>query len=235
MRRHSSLSVVVPALNEELNLEATLRNIQETVPLYFDDWEILIFDDGSTDTTGRIADRLASSEVKIRVAHHKTPWNIGGCYREGIRQASKDYVIMIPGDNECGPRVMSSVFSLAGQADMIVPYTNNLEVRPPLRRALSRVFVHLVNLISGQGLRYYNGAVLHRTSILKGCRFSTNGFGYQAEILLRLLRQGHSYVEVPIEITYRPHGKSKALHPTSLIQVGHFFVSLVMARNEVRK
>lgn len=227
----ASLSVVVPALNEEMNLEATIKSIQETAPLFFEEWEILIFNDGSTDATGKIADRLARSESRIRVFHHAKPINIGGCYKEGIQRAKNQYLIMIPGDNECGAEVMKRVFSRAGTADMIIPYTSNHEVRPWGRRVLSKLFVWWINRVGGHNLHYYNGAVLHRTELLRSIPIRTDGFGYQAEILLKLLSKGHSYNEVGIEITYRPFGSSKAISPSSLIRMGRFLFQLTFQRN----
>ncbi len=226
-----ALSVIVPALNEELNLEGTIKNIQETAPLHFEDWEILIFDDGSTDATGKIAERLAKAEPRIRVIHHEAPKNIGGCYKEGILLATKPFLIMIPGDNECGSEVMNKIFSLAGTADMIIPYTSNHEVRPWGRQVLSQLFVTWINWIGSQKLKYYNGAVLHRTDLLRSIPIQTDGFGYQAEILLKLLRRGYSYREVGIEITYRPFGKSKAVTPTSLLKMGRFLLNLTLQRS----
>ena len=90
MTQTSSVSIVVPALNEEKNLEATIESVRQIVPRFFPDWEILIFDDGSTDTTGKIADRLAVGDTRIRVTHHASPRNLGGCYREGVRQSKKN-------------------------------------------------------------------------------------------------------------------------------------------------
>jgi len=227
----ASLTVVVPALNEEMNLEATIKNIQETAPLYFEDWEILIFNDGSTDATGKIADRLAKAEPRIRVFHHERPRNIGGCYKAGIQLASKHFLIMIPGDNECGSTVMKRVFERAGNADMIIPYTSNHEVRPWGRQVLSRLFVWWINRVGGQNLHYYNGAVLHRTDLLRSIPISTDGFGYQAEILLKLLKRKHTYQEVGIEITYRPFGSSKAISLASLLKMGRFLFQLTFQQS----
>ena len=123
---------------------------------------------------------------------------------------------------------MEPVLERAGEADIIIPYTDNPEVRPLARRLLSRGFVGLMNILSGRRLRYYNGAVLHKTSLLRDCPFRTDGFGYQAEILVKLLARGCSYVEVPTRIRYRPHGSSKAFHVRNLIQLVRFVGTLAV-------
>lgn len=206
-----SISVIVPALNEENNIEPTVRTVEGTVRKYFSDWEILIFNDGSRDRTGELAESLAKENPKLKVFHHDSPKNLGGCYKRGVQLASKEYVIMVPGDNEIGADVMQKIFELTGSADIIIPYTANLEVRPLGRIIISRAYVHLMNLISGFRLCYYNGAVLHKTELVKSCNIQTDSFAYQAEALVKLLRKGYSYKEIGIQITYRSQGKSKAL------------------------
>lgn len=130
---------------------------------------------------------------------------------------------------------MEKVFSLAGKADMIIPFTSNANVRPLGRRVLSSAFISLMNTISGFQLKYYNGAVLHKTELVRDCGIQTNGFGYQAEALVKLLRQGCSYEEVGTEITYRPHGKSKALRLKNIIAVTKFLASLTIETRFVPK
>lgn len=220
----------MPALNEEQNLEAAVRMAQQVVPPFFDDYEILIFNDGSTDKTGAIADRLAASDPRIKVTHHATPKNLGGVYKAGVQQATKQFVIMIPGDNENGSETVTRIFELAGEADIIVPFVANTEVRPFKRRVISRAFVMLTNLVSGCHLRYYNGTVLHKTAIIRECRIQTDGFGYQAEALVKLIRQGRTYREVGVDLARRPEGASKALRLDNLIKVGRFLSSLAFNR-----
>lgn len=220
----------MPALNEERNLEAAVCMVQQVVPPFFDDYEILIFNDGSTDRTGEIADRLAASDPRIRVTHHARPKNLGGVYKAGVQLATKRYVIMLPGDNENGSETVTRIFELAGEADIIVPFVANTEVRPLKRRILSRAFVLLTNLVSGCRLRYYNGTVLHKTEIIKRCPIRTDGFGYQAEALVTLIRAGHTYREVGVELARRPEGASKALRLDNVLKVGRFLTSLAVNR-----
>jgi glycosyltransferase involved in cell wall biosynthesis len=223
MLHSSSLSILIPALNEELNLEAAVINAMNTTPSFFKDFEIIIFNDGSHDNTGKIADRLAVQWPNIiRVVHHKKPNNLGGCYKEGIRLATKDYIIMIPGDNECGQDVLKKVLSGAGQADIIIPYTANPEVRPWQRRIISKGFTQLINFTSKCKLKYYNGTVLHKSHLIKNIEIETNSFGYQAEALIKLIRSGVSYKEVPIQIHHRTLGKSKAFKLNNMIETLRF-------------
>src|SRR5262245_47597339 len=85
-----SVSVVVPALNEQ----DTLKHIVEWTALVLtgmaDDFEIIIVDDGSTDETGRIADALAGRAPNIKVIHNPRPSGYGGALESGFRAANKE-------------------------------------------------------------------------------------------------------------------------------------------------
>ena len=226
-----SLSVVIPALNEERNIEAAIHTAKVSATKFFEDYELLVFNDGSSDRTGEIIDRLAKSDPHIKVTHHQTPKNLGGVYKAALAKASKTYLIMIPGDNENPPSAIDPVLAEAGNADIIIPYTANQGVRPPLRRVVSKSFVTILNLVSGCRLRYYNGTVLQRVDKLREITIQTDGFGYQAEALVKLLRKKLTFKEIPIEIAPHQLGrKSRALNVKNLLTVGRFIASLAFSR-----
>ena len=226
MPHNSTITVIIPALNEAENIASAIETALVIIPQYFKAWEILVFNDGSKDDTGLIAEQFAIRNSTVRVIHHDTPKNLGGCYKEGVQLATMEYVIMIPGDNEASPSMLHSIFAVVGSADMIIPYTNNTQVRPWIRRALSTLFSQLLNTLSGANLKYYNGTVLHRTALIQSTPIITNSFGYQAEALVYLLKQKCSYREIGTPINYRAAGKSKAFNPSNLIETGKFLFRL---------
>ena len=190
-----------------------------------------MIDDGSTDGTGAIADDLAGRDARIRVVHHDRPRNLGYAYKAGVALARFEYVIMFPGDDEGSDEQLDAVLSRAGTADVVVNYISNPEVRPWSRRVVSRAFVALVNTLLGLRLRYYNGTVLHRTALVRAIEIRTDSFAYQAEALVKLLRAGHSYVEVGTPISARVAGRTKAFKLKNAIEVGRTVLRL---RREAR-
>jgi len=185
-----------------------------------------VIDDGSTDGTGAIADDLAGRDARIRVVHHDRPRNLGYAYKAGVALARFEYVIMFPGDDEGSDEQLDAVLSRAGTADVVVNYISNPEVRPWSRRVVSRAFVALVNTLLGLRLRYYNGTVLHRTALVRAIEIRTDSFAYQAEALVKLLRAGHSYVEVGTPISPRAGGRTKAFRVRNTIEVGRTLLRL---------
>jgi len=196
----------------------------------FGDYELLLFDDGSTDRTGAIMDELAAADPRhVRVTHNPTPQNLGGVYKQGIALARMDYILMVPGDNENPGAALQAPFDAIGRADIVLPYPVNSDVRGFVRHLVSRVYVGLLNRLFGLRVRYYNGTVIHRTANLKDLSIKTSSFAYQAEILIKLLCAGKSFVEVPIRIDPpKPGRRSRAFRWRNMVQIGRTLGDLFM-------
>lgn len=214
-----TLSVIIPALNEEGNLAATVTTVLGAIGDRFADYELLIFDDGSTDRTGTIADGLVAGNSHIRVIHNPRNMGFGYNYTRGVQLARMEYVTMFPGDNEIPGEAIQSILDGVGTADIVVPYISSPAVRAWSRRVISAAFVSLINLLFGLRLRYFNGPCVHRRVLLQVVPMRTHGFAYMAAILVRLIRSGHTYVEVPMPLQARQHGRSKAFRPKNILSV----------------
>jgi glycosyltransferase involved in cell wall biosynthesis len=223
---HASISVIMPALNEEPNLIGSVAAVTEAFD-GFCDYEIIIFNDGSSDRTGQIADNLAVKDARIRVVHNPINLGIGSCYQKGVDLARYDYALMVPGDDETPAATIRTIGEHAGKAEIVVTHTLNGHVRPVHRRILSPLFTLMMNALFGLRLRYYNGNCLIRTKILRGVLIDTSGFFYMAAALVRLLRQGHTYVETGIILQRRQSGDSKALRPKNVASVLKSVLALV--------
>jgi dolichol-phosphate mannosyltransferase len=215
-----TISVIIPALDEEGNIEATVDEVLDAIGGRFSDCEILIFDDGSSDRTGAITDELAAKDKRVKVTHNKRTMGLGYNYKKGVELAKHDYVILVPGDNQITRDSMIRMFDLINKADIVIPYIDNYWIRPLSRQGISRLFTKIMNLLFWLDLSYYNGPVIHRREIIqKLAPIVSNGFVYQAEILTRLIKSGHSFVEVGMQIRERGSGASKAFSLNNIMSV----------------
>lgn len=223
----TTLSVVMPALNEEAHIADAVAEVTRTVRGRFDDYEILVFDDGSTDRTGAIADELAACDPHVKVTHNARPKNLGGVYRQGVALARFEYVIMVPGDNENPGSALAPALDAIGKAEIVLPYPARSK-RSALRNGVSRGYVLLMNLLFGLRVRYYNGTVIHRTENVRGITIETDSFAYQTEALVKLLRMGKTFIEVPIVIERASSKESKAFRPKNVYGVLASLASLTV-------
>ena len=226
--RKPTLSVVIPALNEEANIRDAVREVIASFRDRFAEYELLLFNDGSRDRTGAIIDELAAANPRIRATHNVTSQNLGGVYKQGVALARHEYLVMVPGDNENPGSAMQAPFDAIGQADIVLPYPTNPEARSPLRNLVSRSYVGLLNRLFGLKVRYYNGTVIHKTDILRQIEISTNSFAYQSEILIKLLKAGKSYTEVGIAIEPKKGRPSKAFRWKNMLAVGRTIAHLLV-------
>lgn len=227
-----SISIVIPALNEEAVLETVVRDIEKQVAAFFRDYEIVLIDDGSTDKTGEIMDRLARQLPKTRAIHNPQNQGLGASYQRGIAEARCTYMMMLCGDGGMPAASLPPIFAAIGSADIVAPYVTNLKtIKSPVRYFTSRVYTNLLNLLFGQKIKYYNGLPVHRVDLLRQLRINSTGFAFQGEILTKLLRSGCSMTEVGVagaEMTRN----SSALRLKGLLNIAKVLVLLVW---EVRR
>tara|TARA_Y100000310_G_scaffold325109_1_gene388086 strand:+ start:241 stop:981 length:741 start_codon:yes stop_codon:yes gene_type:complete len=194
-----SVTILVPAYNEEKNLNDTVNNINSALKNFISDYEILVFDDCSKDRTGEIADELAKKDSRIKVIHNPRNMGLGYNYRRAIQLASNEFFIMVVGDNDLSSKEIRFILSHIGRADVVIPYhMNEKTARPFLRLFISKTFIHLMNILVGLDLRAYTTMVLHRTKLLKQIDITTDSFAYQPEILSKLLKSGNNFMEIGI-------------------------------------
>lgn len=207
MTAKNSITVFVPAFNEEENLKQAVAGVLEALSkVNPPDYEIIILNAFSSDSTGEIADNLSEDNKKIKVIHRKGWYGLGANYMEGVRQAAMAYFVLFPGDNENASDSLAKSLEYIGKADIIVSYTLNFKVRSLHRRIVSKSFVNLLNFLFNLNLKYYNGNAVYKTDMLKKVSVQSKDFAYNAEILIKLIKSGHSFIEVGIEI--KPTGKT---------------------------
>ena len=222
-----TISFIVPALNEEKVVETVIEQLLDQVRGWFADFELILVDDGSTDATGTIMDRLAQRYERVRVIHNGANLGFGASFQAGLKQARFDYVMLLCGDGGLPAKSLPPIFEKIGSADIVVPWMVNLrQIKTPLRYFLSRAYTMLLNSLSGLKLKYYNGLPVHRRENLEKIAITSGGFGFQAEVLVKLIRSGSSFVEVGVHGAEKTN-RSSALRMRNWISVARTFHHLV--------
>lgn len=218
-KTYSSITVVMPCLNEELNIREAIKRTLSAFDFYNLDAELIVVNDGSQDNSEKIIKKEIELDNRIKLLSHKKNLGIGKSFFEGVKSSSKKFITIIPGDNENNPKEILSYMSIAHSVDMIIPFIYNSEIRSLSRRIISSLYRFIVNISFGTNLNYTNGTVIYRCTILKNFTTYSSGFFYQAEILIRLIRNGYLYAEIPQFLDSRNAGKSKAMSLKSLVDV----------------
>lgn len=225
--RKITVSVIMPALNEEEDICAAIDSVLEAFLAYEISGEIIVVDDGSSDNTARIVGQKMTRDGPIRLISHKSPQGIGASFWDGVHSAGAEAVVMIPGDNENKPQEILRYLRLLEDVDMVVPFAVNMSARGRLRSILSRLYTFILNCTFPPGFRYFNGTVVYRKTVLAGISSRSKGFFYQAEILIKALRKGRLFAEAPYSIREKVKGRMRALSWKSFLDIGKCYLNLI--------
>jgi dolichol-phosphate mannosyltransferase len=222
------ISVIMPALNEEKNLAAAVANVFDAFSTLGIAGEVIIVNDGSNDSTGEVARSLQQKFGPVRVITHPFSKGIGAAFWAGVAEASGEAITMLPGDGENDAFEILRYFPLLREVDVIIPFVFNHEARKLGRRIVSKIYKSIINLTFGILLNYMNGTVVYRRQALRSISLHSTGFFYQTELLIKAIRKGYLYAEVPCALRQRKGGVSKALSLKSLVRLSRdYLVTLV--------
>ncbi len=204
----SSLSFVFPMYNEEGNIERMVGETLRVAPWIARDYEIVIVDDASTDSSGAIADRLAAEDRHVRVVHHPVNRKLGGALKTGFAAARKEYILYMDSDLPIRMDEVPPAFGKLKGSDMVIGYRLD---RPEgiRRKILSFVYNRLVRALFGLKVRDVNFSFkLFKRSILNGVKLESEGSFIDAELLLETKRHGYGIAEHGFHYRPREAGES---------------------------
>ena len=216
MKHARSVSVVIPAYNEEGNIGDAVTNVARVVGSMVDDYQIIVIDDGSRDHTRELALEKAKHNSHVMVVANDGNKGFGYCWARGVKLAEMEYVTVFPGDNDMAAESLARLINEIGSTDLVISYMAPNNHRSLFRRIVSRVFVFLMNALFGLRLEYYNGAFICRTQVLKTVPIKSVGLAALAECLVRMIKAGYSYKAIYFEHTGRKNERSKAFHLKSV-------------------
>ncbi len=196
----TKVSFIVTCYNEENNVIGAIEKVHHAATQLGYTHDILVVDDASKDGTSKIVKEYMQNHPDISITLICNPTNKGVAHNfvEGVFQAKGEYCRLICGDNIESIETHTAILREIGKSDMVVPYYVVIVGRTWLRHLISRGFTGVVNLISGYKLRYYNGCPVFKRIDVMRWHVEATGLGYQAELIIRLLRQGKTFHEVAV-------------------------------------
>jgi glycosyltransferase involved in cell wall biosynthesis len=226
------LSLFVACYNESGNIVGTLETVvaaaSKTVPSY----EIVVVDDGSRDSSvAEVREFMAAHpDLPIRLLINPRNEGVANNYAEAAFRSNGEWYRMICGDNVESEETLATIFSAIGDAEVLIPYYVQHPGRKWHRRVISSCYTWLVNLISGNRLHYYNGMPLTRRYYAMRWHSNSHGFGFQADLVTRLLALGATYTEVGVIGRERAGGRSTALTFRNFCSVAHSLQNIFIRR-----
>jgi NAD(P)-dependent dehydrogenase (short-subunit alcohol dehydrogenase family) len=209
------------AHNDAATLAATVDRIYRALTITVEYFRILLFDDGSSDDTPRIAKALSHQFPSLVVQRNDRRCGPGYCTIMASAKAETPYLVYIPADNTWPLRSFVELFGHIGKADIVTSYpTNLLTSMSPAKRFVTSSYTFILNLLFGRRLRYYNGLTVYPLDYLRQHPIGTYGFGFQAEALIKAVSAGYSFLEVALPVDAANVARSRSVTPANTINAG---------------
>lgn len=231
------ISLIVPAHNEEGNLERLVEHIRTILEDFKHDIRIILVDDNSTDRTPEICDRLAEQYPEVDVIHRHNNPGFGNAIKDGLRYTDGDILIPFMGDLSDDPADIPKLVQ-AIESGYDVAYGSRfikggaVDGYPRLKLIYNRAYNNLIRLLFGVGSRdTTNAFTAYRREVIDEIEIDSlqsTSFDLTAELPLRAHILGFRSTEVPVSWRSREEGVSDLnatmKGPLYLKRVLHMFI-----------
>lgn len=187
---------VIPVYNEENFIENTIANIKKIELID----EIVVIDDGSTDKTGEIVNKLDVTYIRLKKNRGK-----GYAIRTAIKNTSFEYIALIDGDlgrtsNEAIKLILPAINK---EADVIIA-----RFKKPKKKG----GFGLVKILANKGVYFYtkkditstlSGQRVYSRNVIEAIDYIPDRFGVEVAMTIGTLRKGYNIKEVDVEMTHR--------------------------------
>jgi len=204
-----SLSVVIPAFNEELRLQPTLERLHAFLAPRPMSYELVVVDDGSTDGTVALVERLAHTIPHLRVIATRPNRGKGHAVRVGMRAARGDVRVMCDADGSMPPEQLPRLLAplVRGEVDIAIGsrYADGAQVaaaQPLYRRLWSRLCNRVVQRTLVPGIRDTQCGFKAFTADAADDLFArarVDGWAFDLEVLALARRRCYGIAEVAVE------------------------------------
>jgi len=216
----ASLSIVIPAYNEEKGIGSTLTQLNTVMDDQGMGYEIIVVDDGSTDSTLEVVQQHQG----VRLLQHYSNRGYGAALKTGIRQAKHDWIAIIDADGTYPPDALPALLAESDRYDMIIGARSGPDIsliRRPAKWFIAKLAEYLAETEIpdlNSGLRLFKKNVA-----LSYFNILPSSFSFTITITLAFLSDHYLVRFVPIQY-HRREGKSKI----SPVQDTFNFVQLLL-------
>lgn len=207
------VSIVLPAFDEEANVEQAIAEATATAERLFADHEVIVVDDGSSDRTAALVRAIGEQDGRVRVISHGRNRGYGEALRTGFLASRLDYVFFTDADLQFDLAELERFLPYAGTVDVVAGYRMNRQ-DTAVRRAMAYGWNVLVRMLFYVPVRDIDCAFkLFDRRALSAIDIESVGAMVNTELMVKLGRRGASVVEVGVTHRPRPAGEARGASP----------------------
>ena len=221
-----SISVVLPALNEEENLPLTVADAVAHLDRLTSIYEIIIVDDGSTDNTHPLAQSLCAENPHVRLISHVSNRGYGAAVRSGFSAARCDLIFLTDADGQFSFADLPGFVAKIDGFDAVIGYRQR-RADPWHRLLISAIGNWIARRTFGLHARDIDCAFkLIRRDALQRISLGSDGTMISTELLAQATRSGWRMKELPVPHQPREYGSSTTAKPAVIWRTVVEFLAL---------
>ena len=225
-----SLSIVIPAYNEEGAVKETIDEVRDAMDPLGVPYEIIVIDDGSEDRTLEIA-----RETGVKVDTNQVNTGYGASLKRGIKHAQYEYVAIIDADGTYPPRYLPEMLAMCRDQDMVVGDRGAAMKNVPwVRKPAKWVLNNFASFLAERKLNDLNSGlrVFRKSELVPFIPLLPQKFSFTTTITLCMSCNGKRMIYTPIEYGKRV-GKSK-IRPVDFINFLILVLRMTVLFNPLR-
>jgi len=202
------LSIIIPVYNERDSIEPLLGRVCETMEGCGVEWEVLVINDGSTDGTAALLDRMASEHQRLKVIHFRRNFGQTAAIMAGFDFAAGDVIIPMDGDGQNDPADIPRMLAKLEEGFEVVSGWRKDRQDDAIRRNIPSILANrLISSVSGVRLHDFGCSLkAYRADVIKGVRL----YGEMHRFLPIYAKwHGARIAEIPVNHHARRAGSSK--------------------------
>lgn len=208
-----SLSVVMPAHNEEAVIAITVRSVLDTLTDWVEDFEVIVVNDGSKDDTRAILEEIAAQDARVRIINHAVNQGYGAALVSGFEAITKDLAFFMDSDGQFDIADLARFFPYIEEYDAVLGYRIDRQ-DTQVRKLNAWGWKMLVQFVFGLHVRDIDCAFkLYRARFFHENSLETRGAMINTEILYKFKRAGYTYTELGVRHLPRLGGKATGAKP----------------------
>lgn len=209
MARRYRLSIVLPAHDEEGNIATSIERARAVAVRLCSTYEIIVVDDGSTDSTATIVQAIAATDRKVRLISHDENRGYGEALRSGFQAARLDLVFFTDADLQFDLEELEAFLPWIDRVHVVAGYRINRQ-DSRVRLLNARAWNLIVRMLFYVPVRDIDCAYkLFRRSVLQAVDLESVGAMVNTELMVRIARAGYSVVELGVTHYPRTSGKAR--------------------------
>lgn len=221
------LSIFFPAYNDGGTIASMVLSAILVAEELTTDYEIIVIDDGSSDFTPQILDRLAADYPRVRVIHHQGNKGYGGALRSGFDAATKELIFYTDGDAQYDVRDLRVLYPLMTPETDIAQGWKISRADPWYRKVIGRIYHHVVSIMFGLKIRDVDCDFrLIRRRVFDKVTLTRSSGVICVEMIKKMTDHGFVFAQGGVGHYHRAYGKSQFFNFARIWRVGIDLIQL---------